>query len=282
VTSETGAPSIVFADLSAWRKIAVTGVDAFQWLNDLVSADLSALSPGTSRRSLLLSPTGRIRAEFTAARLDTDSFLLIQDPDQRSPIERLLEPYTLSSDVELTDRTTELQLFAFPDLLRPLADAERTWLRPSVLGPGLDLLSRAPAAFATTVAITKLSPEELDRRRVLEGTPRLGIDVREEDLPQEACLADAVSFEKGCYLGQEAVAKVRNLGHPRRVLLRIRTAASIEAGDAVFVDGQEVGRVTSAVRLGDGSAGLASVRWAAREGPFRTNEGAELGAQPLP
>jgi len=281
MSANAGSPSIPFADLSSWRKVAVTGGDALQWLNDLVSADVSALSAGTGRRSLLLSPTGRIRAEFATARLDTDSFLLIQDPEQPSSIQQLLEPYVLSADVELTDRTTELHLFAFPDLAAPPAGTDGTWVRPSLLGPGLDLLTSTPVTLATTVPVTKLSPEELEERRVLRGAPRFGVDAREEDLPQEAGLADAVAFDKGCYLGQEAVAKVRNLGHPRRVLVHVEAAAPLRAGDAIIAGDQQVGRVTSAVPRGGGAVGLASVRWSSREGPFRTNEGTELHARPL-
>src|SRR6266540_722172 len=77
-----------FADLSSWRKVAVSGGDAFEWLNDLVSADLSGLGPNRARRSLLLSPTGRIRAEFTVAAPD-GPLMLVQDPDQpRSMMDR--------------------------------------------------------------------------------------------------------------------------------------------------------------------------------------------------
>jgi folate-binding protein YgfZ len=278
---ETGHP-ISFADLSAWRKVEVTGADALDWLNDLVSADVGALSPGTSRRSLLLSPTGRIRAEFTAARLDSDRMLLIQDPEQPSPIDGLLDRYTLSSDVTLTDRTAELQLFAFPDLQAPLDGSEGIWLQPSVLGPGLDLITGSPQTVSTTEEIVKLQPDALETARILQGTPRFGVDVTEDDLPQEAGLGSEVSFEKGCYLGQEAVAKVQNLGHPRRVLLRIEAHDEVSAGDAVFSSGQEVGRITSAVRAGGGSVALASVRWAARETRLQTSEGAELRARPLP
>ena len=274
--------SIPFADLSAWRKVEVTGADALGWLNDIISADVGALDPGASRQSLLLSPTGRIRAEFTVARLDAGSLLLIQDPGQSSPIDTLLGLYILSSDVELTDRTTELMLFAFPELTDALAETDGTWLRPSVLGPGLDLLTANPVMFATTEEITKLSSDELERRRILQGLPRLGVDALDEDLPQEAGLADAVSFDKGCYLGQEAVAKVRNLGHPRRVLLRIETEAAVAAGDSVFANDEPVGRITSAVPVDDVTVALASVRWAARESPLRTSEGAELNARPLP
>jgi folate-binding protein YgfZ len=273
---------ISFADLSEWRKIEVTGPDALQWLNDLISADIGELASGASRRSLLLTPTGRIRAEFTVARVNPAALLLLQDPAQPSAIDLLLERYVLSSDVSLTDRTTELQLFAFPGLRAPLHGSHGTWLQPSVLGPGMDLVTGSPQTVSTTKEVVKLHADELEERRVLQGTPRLGVDVSVDDLPQEGGLETAVSFEKGCYLGQEAVAKVQNLGHPRRVLLQLEADDEVSAGDSVFADGEEVGRITSAVRADGVSVALASVRWAARQGHLRTKEGAELRARPLP
>src|SRR5262245_43989033 len=87
------------APLPGWRTISVEGGDAWRWLQDLVTAGLADLDHGQSRRSLLLTPTGRIRADFHVARLD-QGFLLLQDPEQ-TPIDALLEPYVLSSDVAL-------------------------------------------------------------------------------------------------------------------------------------------------------------------------------------
>jgi folate-binding protein YgfZ len=194
----------------------------------------------------------------------------------------LLDRYVLSSDVAVADRTSELQLFAFPGLRGPLLGSEGTWLDPSVLGPGLDLVTGSPQTVRTTQELVKLQSDELENRRVLQGTPRLGVDVTEDDLPQEGGLSTAVSFAKGCYLGQEAVAKVQNLGHPRRVLLHLEADDQVATGVAVVSDGEEVGRITSAVRVDGLSVALASVRWAARESRLQTSEGAELRARPLP
>lgn len=271
-----------FADLSAWRKIAVTGSDALEWLNDLISADVSGLTSGSSRRSLLLSPTGRIRAEFTVARLDAETLLLIQDPEQPDAIDQLLDRYVLSSDVSMADRTDELMLFAFPDVD---GDLEGTWsagtiLRPSVLGSGLDVLSDAPLTVAGTHELQSLSSEEIEERRILRGVPKYGVDASGDDLPQEGGFTDAVSFGKGCYLGQEAVAKVQNLGHPRRVLLALEAAGVVVAGDVLEQDGAEVGWITSAAGDDERTSALATVKWAYREGPFHTKNGAELHARP--
>ena len=255
-----------FADLTFWRKIGVSGADASGWLNALVSAEIGDLAPGGARQSLLLSPTGRIRAEFTVA-VHGDDLVLIQDPTQPRAIDQLLSPYVLSSDVILDDRTDLLALFSFP---------------------GRDTAPEAPGTVTYTAAsqlnarFVEASNEDVDSWRIAAGRPRLSVDVLDGDLPEEAALAHAVSFEKGCYVGQEAVAKVRNLGHPRRVLVRIEANAVVSPGERILVDGTNAGEVTSVVVTRDRSIGIARVRWETRDGPFVTETGTNLVALPVP
>jgi folate-binding protein YgfZ len=275
----------LYGDCTPWRKIAVSGIEAGSWLNDLVSADLDALAVDEGKRSLLLGPTGTIRASFQAVRL-ADSVLLVQDPAEPNPVDVLLAPYVLSSAVILEDRTDSLALVAFPGARRPLDVPVGVWITGSCLGNGgFDLLVEAadrPAALeALTKEIRAATDEELEAYRVTVGSPRVGVDVAAEDLPMEAGLQDAVAFDKGCYLGQETVARVRNLGHPRRVLVRLQTKAKLAAGDQVFANGEQAGRVTSAVRIDGWTVALASIGWAHREAPLHTREGAELEARPL-
>ena len=92
----------------------------------------------------------------------------------------------------------------------------------------------------------------------------------------EAGLDDLVSYDKGCFLGQEAVAKVRNLGRPRRVLLRLRSHETVAPGEPVVLDGDEIGAVTSAASDGDGTILFARVAWEARAGALSTAAGAHL------
>jgi folate-binding protein YgfZ len=268
-----------FVDLSPWRKISVTGNDAFAWLNDLVSADLTGLRTGQSRRSLLLSPTGHIRADFTVLRLER-GFLLLQDSAQPQQIDELLERYVLSSDVALEDRTEEVALFALPSRSEPPDLAAADFSIPSCLGDGIDALvpmdRHADVAASLAQSLLRADMEDVEAWRIFRGIPRFGVDVTEEDLPQEGALEEAVSFNKGCYVGQEAVAKVRNLGHPRRLLLHMEAATGISPGEPVCVDGTEVGRVTSTVRTLGGTRAFARVRWAAKGGPFTTAGGAPL------
>jgi folate-binding protein YgfZ len=280
----TATPSLriggkAFADLAGWRKIAVLGTDALEWLGDLVSADLSDLRPGRARRSLLLSPTGRIRAEFTVA-LSRGSLMLLQDSIQLRSVGDLLAPYVLSSDVTIEDRSRALSLFAMPGReVSPNAPGAAS-STPSCLGPGVDLISAANDGAGVLrslrASFDEATEEELEAWRVAIGRARWGVDGTDEDLPQEAGMEEAVALDKGCYLGQEAVARVRNLGHPRRVLLRLRSEAEVARGDAVLVDGREAGRVTSVAIAQGRTLVLARVQWDARGGPFTGREGAPL------
>jgi folate-binding protein YgfZ len=268
-----------FVDLSAWRKIGVSGADSISWLNDLLTADLSDLGPNRSRRALLLSPTGRIRADVTVA-VPGGSVMIFQDPIQPDPIDGLLARYVLSSDVELDERTDELCLFALPGRQQPPDAPGTAFTVPSVLGDGVDLTALAEdrdrLLHSLSKAFGRAGESEVEAWRVRNGVPRFGVDFSGEDLPQEAAAADAVSFDKGCYLGQEAVAKVRNLGHPRRLVLHLRADTFVATGEGLYVDEREVGRVTSSVASDGGAVALAQVRWDGRDGPFRSESGVRL------
>jgi len=268
-----------YADLSGWRKVLISGPDARTWLNDLLSADLAGLADGTTRRSLLLSPTGRIRADVTVAATGR-GLVLFQDPSQPSAIDRLLGPYVLSSDVDLVDVTEDLALLAVPAPGAPPAISAEV-LRPSCLGPGADLLvedDRLPGIRTNLSDLIEAGPEALEAWRIVRGVARFGVDLGEDSLPQEAGLDHAVAYQKGCFLGQEAVARVRNLGHPPFVVLVGGADGPVAAGEGVTADGQTVGTVTSATPIDHGrTAAIVRVRWAARAAALRTKAGGNLG-----
>src|SRR5204862_6569993 len=100
---------------------------------------------------------------------------------------------------------------------------------------------------------------------IKRGIPRFGIDLDEESLPQEAGWERFIDFTKGCFMGQEAMAKIRNMGgHPTRVVKAMRGDTTVAPGDAIVVAGSEVGAVTS----GADADVIVRVRWDAREAPL--------------
>ena len=275
-----------FVDLSMWRKVRIGGSDAMAWLNDLLSADLDGMAPGTSRRSLLLSPTGRVRAEVSVL-ADDRGFVLVQDPAQDGGIDDALAPYVLSSDVELNDVTAGLGLLAFPGVPPDRASNVGKGLvsTPSVLGPGVDLLSapedvEAGMAGASRAGLTEATLEALEAWSIRRGRPRVGVDLGPDALPHEAAVGDLIGYHKGCFLGQEAVAKVRNLGHPPFVLLAVSGNGPLSPGDPVRADGADVGLVTSADVTGaPETAAIVRVRWASRDADLRSADGQPLAVR---
>lgn len=265
-----------YVDLSSWWKVTVRGGDAEGWLNDLLTAELGGIRPGEARRSMLLTPKGRVRALVTVASFE-DGVLLIQDPIQPARVDGLLAPYVLSSDVHLADRTEELGLIAFPGGA-PAGVAGATVSSPSVLGPGADVIfPRGTSTEDALDGLVEAGLEDAEAWRVRRGVARFGVDLTSDSLPHEMEAGDLIAYGKGCFLGQEAVAKVRNLGHPPFVLLGGDAAGPVSAGETVLADEAEAGTVTSAVPDdAGGSRMIARVRWALKDASLRTASGAEL------
>jgi folate-binding protein YgfZ len=257
-------------DLRGYRTVHVAGADARRWLHDLITTDVASLRPGEARRSLLLDPTGHIRADLQVA-CDDLGFWLFQAPDAGPDIAAALAPYVLSSAVDLEDRTGRVRLMAIPG-----PDAAIGNFAPSSIGPGADLLlddtHSAPPPGRTLV-----EHAAAEVWRIRTGRARMGVDFDERSIPAEAGLDATIDTTKGCFLGQESVARVRNLGHPPRVLVHLRAAAPVEPGAGVVTaDDAEAGTVTSAAADVGGSIVLASIRWQARSGSLGTADGVRL------
>ncbi len=268
-----------YVELDDTALTLVSGADARAWLHDLVTTDVESLARFHTRPSLLLGPTGRIRASFHVLGLGERDLLLAQGPDQPSAIADLLAPYVLSSEVTLGP--SRLRIFAFAPAIDPpewLPDA----FRPSVLGDGVDVLAGASEDDVfqdlrdrlESSGLVSLGREAVEARRVRRGEPRFPVDLDADSLPAEAGWdgPPVTDRTKGCFLGQEAVAKVANLGHPTRLVLAVAADVPLRPGDGLFDDGTAVGSVTSA----SGTEGIARVAWSAREGRLSTASGAPV------
>lgn len=266
-----------FVDLSSWWMVLVGGAGARGWLNDLLTADIGRLQPGRARRSLLLSSTGRIRADVTIALVDGD-YMMVQDPIQPAPIDLLLEPYVLSADVQLVNGTGSMSLFAFPGGNIPPTSGHS--YEPSCLGIGADIVGGGEdrtALRANAAHLVEAGPESLEAWRIERGAARFGVDLQDDSLPHEAGLDGTIDYRKGCFLGQEAVAKVRNLGHPPFAILGGLADESASAGDDVLSGEEVVGSITSAAKLKPGrTAVIVRVKWKARDSRLESSSGARL------
>jgi folate-binding protein YgfZ len=273
-----------YVELDDHRVTAIAGRDARGWLHDLVTTDVGSLAPGEARPSLLLTPTGRIRAVFHVMCLEEDVLLLVQRDDQGQAVRDALGPYVLSAAVEVSPSAA--RVFALPGAAPPSIGGGRR-SRPSVLGGGVDVIAddgRVAEEVRSDLAARGTARAEAgvaERRRIERGQPRFGIDLDETSLPAEAGLdaAPVTDRAKGCFLGQESVARVANLGHPARAVLAVRAEAPLGVGEPLLAADAVVGHVTSA----SGPHGLARVRWTARDAGLRASSAGDLRARsPLP
>jgi len=223
--------------------VRVAGPDAGDHLQNMVSNDVESLQIGDACPALLLTAKARVIAPLVVLRRD-DDYLLLTEPELGEQVRAHLLRMRLRARCEV-----ELEQHESVVLFGDDADGFATDF------PG------ASEAVDSGLAPT-LSSEELEARRVAAGVPRWGREIDDRVLPAEAGLdATHISFEKGCYPGQEPVARLHFRGHPNRSL-RVLQLDRVPEYDAELVhDGKVVGRVTSAVQRGDGSViALAYVR----------------------
>ena len=268
-----------FVELSDAHVTRVSGADARAWLHDLVTTEVDSLAPGQARPSLLLTPTGRIRAQFQVAAV-ADGFLLIEREPFETPVATALSPYVLSSIVEIA--SADVAVVSVPGL-EPgdprLEHLPGDLVAPSILGGGVDVVAVPDSIerLRELLATGGLHGTDLgvaEARRIRRGDPRFGFELDAESLPAEAGLdvAPVTDRTKGCFLGQESIARVANLGHPTRVLVPVRYDGELADGDAVLAAGEPVGVLTSA---NDRSA-IARLSWSARDRALETASGAVL------
>jgi folate-binding protein YgfZ len=222
--------------------VRVAGPDAADYLQRMVSNDVAALALGESVPALLLTAKARVIAPLVVWRRGEEDFLLLTEPELGEAVRSLLVRMRLRARCEIEPEAHESVLvFGGEGIGGDMPGAVE------LLDAGLE---------------PTLSPEELELRRIEAGVPRWGREIDERVLPAEAGLDRThVSFTKGCYPGQEPVARLHYRGHPPR-RLRVLELDEVPEYDAELLhEGRAVGRVTSAARREDGSVvALAYVR----------------------
>lgn len=237
------------------------GPDAVRFLNDLISQEIGTAEPGDVRRSLLLTPQGKIDFVLWALRGEDRVGLATEDGRGEELVTRLSR-YRIRVDVEIAMTTGPVALIV-GDIEVPAGRWVETvdGLAADVSWPGL---GRALLTGALP-ALPEMSLDDYTRERIEAGEPLVGVDVDEETIPQETGLVpEAISFTKGCFLGQELVARLDSRGgrvnrHLR--VLRFEGSAPV-VGTEVVKDGETVGTLTSS----SGSLGMARLRRGVEEG----------------
>jgi tRNA-modifying protein YgfZ len=268
--------------------LTVGGPDAAEYLQGQISNDVEALQPDQGCYAALLDRKGHLQGDMRVLRLNTGDIWLDLEPDATPGVLRHLRTYSVGRDVaidEVSERWAITSLIgpasgriAGVEGLRPEhAQRFREWEGVEVLAVatdlGYDLITRVEQAdslreLLRSAGAVEVSEEAAEILRVESGRPRFGRDMGEELMPAEAgIVARAVDFEKGCYIGQEPVARLHYRGKPNRRLRGLRFSGPVEPGAPLYLGEREVGRVGSAcVSPLHGPIALAVVRREAEDG----------------
>jgi folate-binding protein YgfZ len=198
--------------------VRVSGPDAEDYLQRMVSNDVGALDDGAACEALLLTPKARVIAPLRVLRRADDDFLLSTEPELGDQVRAQLLRTRFAAKVDVEPEEHE------------------SWL---VLG-GAEILDERPPG-------DEVSEDELERWRIESGIPRWGREIDARILPAEAGLDEThISFTKGCYPGQEPIARQRHRGKVNRKLRVLNLQGEAVPGDELVFDGKTVGRITSA------------------------------------
>lgn len=266
-------------DDTGW--IRVTGPDRLRWLNGMVTNSIQTLQPGEGCYNFVLNAQGRIQGDLTAWMME-DSILLETSRDQMEKLLAHLNHFIIMDDVELEDISNQRHglLLAGPDAGRllgaldlcseefePLELVLVTWHSASIdlihahspLVPKYEIWSDTATiavvrALLIAAGATAVSPVALEDFRIQEGTPRYGIDIRDNershDLPQETGQTRALHFTKGCYLGQEIVERIHSRGAVHRTFSGfVLTGALAAPGTNLETEGKPVAELTSVASI---------------------------------
>ena len=297
-----GDPQVEFAalrggcgvyDLGFRAKIALAGGDRVRWLNGMVTNNVRDLGVGQGVYAFLLNPQGHILGDLFAYNRG-ESITVDTDCVQAEKILATFDHYIIMDDVEVANLSEQLTAVGIGgpkalDVLRAAGfsisemhalqaksvtwhgaecslvrgeDAEpvsyEIWISPDGVRPLWDALLAAGA--------TPIGSESLELQRIVSGVPRYGVDIRERDLPQETEQARALNFNKGCYVGQEIVERIRSRGavHRKFTGFMVEGAEQIASGTKIVAGEKEVGEITSAASIhlagGDKTVALGYIR----------------------
>jgi folate-binding protein YgfZ len=272
----------VIVDRSMRGKVRVRGSEAAEFLQGQVTNDVEALEPGQGCYAALLNHKGKMRLDMRILR-GPDWIWIDTEPGAETVLLRMIETYSLGRDVTWEEADEGIvSLIGEADLDATPPEDEHSWVEGERglyvrTYSGIDVIGHdLPAPDATEA--------DAERVRIEHGVPRYGLDMDGDTIPQEAGINDrAVSFSKGCYVGQETVARLFYKGKPNRHLRGLRLTGPAEHGQPITLGDREVGRVGSAcVSPTLGPIALALVRREAAPGDAVEVSGAAAQVVELP
>ena len=274
-------------DRSERGKLIVSGSEAAEYLQGQLTNDVEALAPGEGQYAALLDRKGHMQADMRVLRIGVEEIWIDTEPEALAAAKRHLEMYKVGREVAIADLTAERTTFsligprsveiagtaALPEHASEAAKIGGVKCLAVGTADGIDLIAKTGDAADLCEALidggaVEVGDAAAEVIRVEAGIPRFGAEMSSETMPAEAGIVErAVSFTKGCYIGQEPVARLHYKGRPNRRLRGLELSASAEAGAALRLGEKEVGRVGSAcLSPAHGPIALAIVRREAEPG----------------
>jgi folate-binding protein YgfZ len=274
-------------DRSKRGKLIVSGGEAAEYLQGQLTNDVEALAPGEGQYAALLDRKGHMQADMLVLRTSAEEIWIDTEPEALAPALRHLEMYKIGRDVAIADLTAERAILSLigprsVEIAGTAALPEHACEATRIAGveclavgtgTGIDLIARTADAGSLHDALAaagavEVGPEAAEVVRIEAGTPRFGAEMSSETMPAEAGIVErAVSFTKGCYIGQEPVARLHYKGRPNRRLRGLALSAPAVAGESMRLGEKEVGRIGSAcISPARGPLALAIVRREAEPG----------------
>jgi len=268
--------------------LLVKGPDAAEYLQGQLTNDIEAIEPERGSYAALLDRKGHLTADMRVLHLETGELWLDLEPGLAEGVLKHLRTYSIGREVEIEDVTDRWaivsligprsgELSGFDAIGTEHAQRFRQWDGTDVLGVathlGVDLIVRSDAAatleeMLSAAGAVPVSQDAAEILRVESGRPRFGLDMGPEHMPAEAGIVErAVDFEKGCYIGQEPVARLHYRGKPNRTLRGLRLDGPAEHGAPLLLGDREVGSIgTACLSPAHGPIALAIVRREAATG----------------
>ncbi|ESA32621.1 hypothetical protein N836_25235 [Leptolyngbya sp. Heron Island J] len=279
-----------FIDRSHWGRIQLTGADRLRFLHNQTTNAFEQLKSGQGRETVFVSSTART-LDLASAYVDDDSVLLMVSPGMAPELIAWMDRYIFFADKvtlsDQTDTTCAITLLG-PDTERLLTDLglpqpesnayshiRASWsvtntdiqiARETGLAiPGYTLIGPKESATSLQNWLTEhqvpcLSPQDWEVLRIRQGRPMPGLELTDKDNPLEAGLWHTVSFEKGCYIGQETIARLNTYQGVKKQLWGFKLDKLVEPGVSLTLDGTPVGKLTSVATADDGIWALGYLR----------------------
>lgn len=256
--------------------VLAEGEDASDFLQSQFSNDLSGLNPGDIQYGLWLDQKGKVHGDSCILKSDEERFYLFSYFTQADELIQKLESFIVADDVDLEDQSAQVVGFSlFGDAIARFREIQVEGFADSVchvlpsrrgVEDSLDviILLRDRDVFVSKLRekgiVVSVDDNVIELQRMLSKIPRIPEDIGPNELPQEGKLEDtAVSFTKGCYLGQEVMSRLHSMGKVRRSLQLIESKEAIPYGVPLTVEGKKVGVTKTSMQYQMRQIGLALI-----------------------